>query len=125
MQFNFIQNNTEIEVTGNLFIHSILTEVSEQNINSEASVCSRIKLRRKHVPESITHNGKRQKNQRQQRPPEDKGKKAKCSNKLYEEKDLKKPELCEFAIYCRYQRRLLSNSPEKTPLNGLDFHDAM
>ena len=77
-----------------------------------------------YFPENITHDGKRQKNQRQQRPLEDNGKKTKCQNKLREKKDHKKPGLCEFPMLCEYQSQLPSNSPEKIPLHGLDFHDA-
>ena len=134
LQSTVIQNNTEIEVTGNSFVHPILTEVPVQDINSELryvpasdepNASAGNQRRRNHVPANITKDGKRQKNQRQQRPPEDKGKKTKCPNKLCGKKDHKKPKLCEFAMLCRYQSQLPSNSPEKIPLHGLDFHDAM
>ena len=44
-----------------------------------------------------------------------KGKKTRAPNKLNGKKDHKKPELCEFAMLCRYQSQLPSNSPEKIP----------
>ena len=67
LQSIVIKNNTEIEVTGNSFVHPILTEVLVQDISSELSMfphqMTQLPLinqrRRNHVTENVDGKDKR------------------------------------------------------------------